>query len=89
MKQSETNARRAPVVGIVGGLASGKSTVARLLEARGAHVVDADRIGHGVLELPVVRDALGGAFGDGILGADGCVGRTVATPCGAWLCHGR
>ena len=73
MKQSETNARRAPVVGIVGGLASGKSTVARLLEARGAHVVDADRIGHGVLELPVVRDALGGAFGDGILGADGCV----------------
>ena len=31
-------------VGLTGGLASGKSTVARLLGARGAAVFDADRI---------------------------------------------
>ena len=31
-------------VGLTGGLASGKSTVARLLAARGAAVFDADRL---------------------------------------------
>jgi dephospho-CoA kinase len=37
-------------VGLTGGIASGKSEVARLLAARGACVVDADRIAHGVYE---------------------------------------
>ena len=32
--------------GITGGIASGKSTVARLLAERGAVVVDADRLAH-------------------------------------------
>ena len=36
------------VIGLTGGIASGKSTVSKLLEARGATVVDADKIGHGV-----------------------------------------
>ena len=75
MKQTEADARRAPVIGIVGGLASGKSTVARLLEAHGARAVDADRIGHDVLELPEVRQTLADAFGDGILGPEGGVDR--------------
>jgi dephospho-CoA kinase len=75
VKQPGTAVRRVPVVGIVGGLASGKSTVARLLEARGARVVDADRIGHEVLELPEVCEALVGEFGGGILGSDDRVDR--------------
>lgn len=62
-----------PVVGIVGGLASGKSTVARLLARRGARVVDADRIGHQVLELAAVKEALRDAFGEGIFDAAGRV----------------
>jgi len=32
--------------GLTGGIASGKSTVARFLEALGAKVIDADRVGH-------------------------------------------
>ena len=32
------------VVGLTGGIGSGKSTVAALLVAHGAHLVDADRI---------------------------------------------
>jgi dephospho-CoA kinase len=32
------------LVGLTGGIGSGKSTVARLLEARGAVIIDADRI---------------------------------------------
>ena len=75
MNQVQTETRRTPVIGIVGGLASGKSTVARLLEARGACAVDADRIGHEVLELPEVRHSLTEAFGGGILGADSRIDR--------------
>jgi dephospho-CoA kinase len=35
--------------GLTGGIASGKSTVARFLEALGAKVIDADRVGHELL----------------------------------------
>lgn len=35
---------------VTGGIGSGKSTVRRALEERGAVTIDADRIGHGVLE---------------------------------------
>jgi len=56
-----------PVLGIVGGLASGKSTVARLLSALGARIVDADRIGHETLERPQVKEALTESFGEAIL----------------------
>ena len=38
-----------PVVGLTGGIAAGKSTVSERLAALGAHVIDADRVGHRVL----------------------------------------
>ena len=34
------------VIGLTGSIASGKSTAARCLESLGAHLVDADRLGH-------------------------------------------
>ena len=37
------------LIGLSGGIGSGKSTVARLLESKGAVVIDADRIAHGIL----------------------------------------
>jgi dephospho-CoA kinase len=64
-----------PVLGIVGGLAGGKSTVAGLLAERGAAVVDADRIGHRVLEAPEVSRALAEAFGPDVLTEAGRVSR--------------
>jgi dephospho-CoA kinase len=36
--------------GLTGGIASGKSTVARFLEVLGAKVIDADRVGHELLQ---------------------------------------
>ena len=39
-----------PVIGLTGGIAAGKSTVSARLGALGAHVIDADRVGHRVLE---------------------------------------
>jgi dephospho-CoA kinase len=60
------------VVGLTGGIASGKSTVARFLREAGVPVLDADSLGHMVLEpdgvayKPVLEK-----FGKQILDADG------------------
>jgi dephospho-CoA kinase len=63
-------------IGLTGGIGSGKSTVAALLAARGAVVVDADRIAREVVEpgtpgLAAVVDA----FGPGVLTAEGALDR--------------
>ncbi|TKJ18230.1 dephospho-CoA kinase [Blastococcus sp. CCUG 61487] len=63
-------------IGLTGGIGSGKSTVAGLLAARGAVVIDADRIAREVVEpgtpgLAAVIEA----FGDGVLAADGALDR--------------
>jgi dephospho-CoA kinase len=42
--------RRVPVIGLTGGIASGKTMVSQRLAELGAHVIDADRVGHRVLE---------------------------------------
>ncbi|MFN7730390.1 MAG: dephospho-CoA kinase [Pirellula sp.] len=63
--------KRPIVAGIVGGVASGKSEVTRLLQERGAHVIHADAIGHRVLLEPSVRDAVVNHFGQSILASDG------------------
>ena len=41
-----------PVIGLTGGVASGKSAVAALLAEHGFAVIDADKVGHLVLDLP-------------------------------------
>ena len=64
-------------VGLTGGIASGKTTVARMLSELGAFVVDADRIAHELLA-PGGRavDATVGHFGREILDARGGIDRT-------------
>ena len=65
------------VVGVVGRIGAGKSTVARLLAAHGATVVDADRIAHEVLEEPdVIRDIVT-RFGPEVLDEAGRVRRAA------------
>lgn len=54
-----------------GGLASGKSTVAKILEDLGAEVENLDRISVEVRNSPDVAGELADAFGPGILDADG------------------
>lgn len=63
------------VVGIVGKIGVGKSTVARLLGARGAEVIDADRVAHAVLDEPEIRRAIADRFGAAVLDAAGAVSR--------------
>src|SRR5947208_1322397 len=52
-----------PVIGLVGGIGSGKSTVARLLGERGGLVVEADPLAHQALRDPEVRDKVVFRFG--------------------------
>jgi len=63
------------VLGLVGGVASGKSLVAEQLQQLGAGVLDADRAGHEVLEEPAVKQALAARWGQGVFDADGRVNR--------------
>jgi dephospho-CoA kinase len=67
--------RLGPVIGIVGGVASGKSLVSRCFEKLGALRVDADRIGHQVLDRPDVQQQLRLRWGDEVFQADGRVDR--------------
>lgn len=62
------------VFALVGGVASGKSTVARAFEKLGATVIDADAEGHEVLKDAQVRQEIRQAFGD-VFAADGSVDR--------------
>ena len=63
-------------IGLTGGIGSGKSTVSAALAARGAVVVDADRIAREVVEpgTPGLA-AVVQAFGDGVLTPDGTLDR--------------
>lgn len=66
------------VVGLTGGMGAGKSTVARLLAERGAHVIDADAIAREVVEpgTPALA-AIAEAFGDDVLTEDGALDRAA------------
>lgn len=63
------------VLGVLGGIASGKSAVARLLAGEEGIVVSADELAHGALAHPEVLAAIREAFGEGVLGPDGEVDR--------------
>jgi len=64
------------VVGLTGGIATGKSTVAAMFAARGAAIVDADRIAHALQE-PGQRchRQIVEAFGSGVLDEAGRIDR--------------
>ena len=65
-----------PVIGLTGGIASGKSTVADLLRARGAVVIDADGVAREVVRPgePALEEIVS-RFGRAVLSADGSLDR--------------
>ncbi|MES2561584.1 MAG: dephospho-CoA kinase, partial [Pseudomonadota bacterium] len=66
------------VICLTGGLASGKSTAARFLQEQGAHVIDADVLGHRTYESGSPAHAqVVDAFGADVVAADGTIDRKV------------
>lgn len=75
---SRSYRNRIPVVGIVGGIGSGKSAIVRWVASQSnIHVIDADQLGHEVLLAADVKVALRRQFGDDIFDSHGEVQRGV------------
>ncbi len=63
------------IVGLTGGIASGKSTVSKYLAEKGFKVYDADKIAKDISEKKLVQEEIILNFGDKILTEDGKVDR--------------
>ena len=78
------------MIGLLGGVASGKSLVAQRLLDHGCGLLDGDRAGHNVLRLPEIEQAARQRWGDEIFAPDGHISRPslaaivfAPTPAGA------
>ncbi len=81
MQEQQAEGRRARLIGLTGGIASGKSTVGRLLRELGATVIDADEIARIVVEpgRPAYRQIVD-AFGREILQSGSGQGEGTGLP---------
>ncbi len=64
-----------PIIGILGGIGSGKSTIAAELAKLGCKVIDADRIAHELLDESIVREKVADIFGQAVLDSSGKIDR--------------
>ncbi len=69
------------VLGITGGMGSGKSTASQILAELGAEVIDADQVGHAIYQpdTPAWREIIE-AFGEAVMAADRTIDRTKLGP---------
>lgn len=65
------------VFGVLGGIASGKSTVADALAGPGGIILSADAEAHAALELPEIQERLLERFGPSAISADGTTDRAA------------
>ena len=65
-----------PIVGILGGVGSGKSSVVRNVSEYRLRIIDADRIGHALLDEPDIQERLRTTFGGFILDDTGRIDRS-------------
>jgi dephospho-CoA kinase len=70
------NIAEKPIIGILGGIGSGKSTVAAEFAKLGCKVIDADKIAHELLDEPSVKEQLLSIFGQDILDSSGKINRS-------------
>ena len=65
------------VIGLIGKIAAGKSTVARMFAEHGAEVIDADALAREAFDEPAVRRAIVQRFGPAVVADDGSIRRDV------------
>jgi dephospho-CoA kinase len=63
------------IIGLLGGIASGKSMVAEQLACCGAEVLNADKIAHEVLQRPEIEAAVRGRWGNAVFDDAGRIDR--------------
>src|SRR5260370_31330787 len=64
-----------PIVGLIGGIGSGKSLVAEMFRRRGANVISRDQLGHEALRQPEIRAEVVGRWSPQVLESDGTISR--------------
>jgi dephospho-CoA kinase len=64
-----------PTVGLIGTIGAGKSTVGTILAGKGATMIDADQIGHDVLDDAHIKARIHRRFGDAVFREDGRMNR--------------
>jgi dephospho-CoA kinase len=67
--------KKKPIIGILGGVGSGKSAAAAEFGKLGCEVIDADKIAHELLDEPVVKNKVAASFGEVILDSAGKIDR--------------
>ncbi len=73
---SEQVDKHMKIIGLTGGIGSGKSTVSEYLASKGIKIVDADKISHEMMENgSSLLEELAIAFGDEIINSDGSLNR--------------
>jgi len=63
------------IIGLIGGIGSGKSRVAEVFARHGARIISGDQLGHEALRQPDVRERVVRHFGPGVLDDHGEVNR--------------
>lgn len=64
------------IIGLTGGISSGKSTVSSYLSELGAAVIDSDKIAHNVLKDPFAYNSIISKFGSSILDDNAMINRS-------------
>ncbi len=64
------------IIGLTGGIASGKSTVSSYLSELGAAIIDSDKIAHSVLKDPFAYNRIVSKFGSNILDDNAMINRS-------------
>ena len=76
MNRTRGKPARVPRIALTGGIASGKTTVAKLFAALGAKLIDTDQIARDIVAPPsIVLDRIVARFGPGILLTNGSLDR--------------
>ena len=75
-KDQRPTSQTRPVIGLIGGIGAGKSTVAMLLKEEGCFIVHSDDIAHEALEDRNVRATILTHFGESVLAGDGSFDRS-------------
>lgn len=68
---------KTPLIGLAGGVASGKSLIAEHLRRKGAVVIAADKLAHEVLKYDEVKREARRRWGDGIFNSEGQIDRVA------------
>jgi dephospho-CoA kinase len=66
-----------PIIGILGGICSGKSSVAQEFAKLGCDVIDADRIVHELLDTAQIKKEVVNYFGPSILNSEGSINHNI------------